>query len=562
MSLDDLIAKLSKVWQAAKGAVASLGAKIANMIVDFLMKPGAEEEIGEAIGYMVGMIAFQALLDYLSAGTWTGAMGVISAIAKFLNWPMEFLGEAMKALKALGGFILDGLKSLGSMVAEASAGALREVVGAFREIGTKLGEFAEELGSKFRGEAEGAGKAVEKDAAGAVEKDAAGAVEKDATNAAEKDAGSTAEKEAMKAEELGAALEISRVVTTAEDAGHMPGPAIAFSLQALRSRYSWIKTYEAVPNAQGFEIFLIASRFSVGQAHTELGKLPNGLGDHFSKLGDEVAVAFSALPEAELEKLALLNDAQLLNLAKLDEAGLAKIASLDINTVEKLATLEPEALAKLSRLDPAGLGKLASLEETALTKFTTLDQKALRKFATLDEAALQKFAKLDDTVLAKFGSLREANMIEAYGKLSQEHLEKLARLDKNVLEKFAGWAHDPPPRPGFNNILENIAKQDEATIDLIASLKPKPLALSENAAKVVDTVRIRIAGSEYQIDHDVVEHILQRHSREFWEGSVKAEQSFLPAGFGPDELVDVIRDVLRKTRRRSRASAWGMVGYR
>jgi hypothetical protein len=81
LSLDDLIAKLSKVWQAAKGAVASFGAKIANMIVDFLMKPGAEEEIGEAIGYMVGMIAFQALLDYLSAGTWSGAMGVISALS-------------------------------------------------------------------------------------------------------------------------------------------------------------------------------------------------------------------------------------------------------------------------------------------------------------------------------------------------------------------------------------------------------------------------------------------------------------------------------------------------
>jgi len=63
---------------------------------------------------------------------------------------------------------------------------------------------------------------------------------------------------------------------------------------------------------------------------------------------------------------------------------------------------------------------------------------------------------------------------------------------------------------------------------------------------VVDTVRINIAGSEYQINRDVVEHILQRHSREFWEGSVKAEQSFLPAGFGADELVDVIRDVLRK----------------
>jgi len=60
---------------------------------------------------------------------------------------MEFLGEAMKALKLLGGYILDGLKSLGGMLAE--TGALREVVGAFREIAVMLGEFADELGLRF-----------------------------------------------------------------------------------------------------------------------------------------------------------------------------------------------------------------------------------------------------------------------------------------------------------------------------------------------------------------------------------------------------------------------------
>jgi len=48
-------------------------------IVDFLLGDGADEELGESVGYMVGMIAFQALLDYFSAGTWTGAMAVVSA---------------------------------------------------------------------------------------------------------------------------------------------------------------------------------------------------------------------------------------------------------------------------------------------------------------------------------------------------------------------------------------------------------------------------------------------------------------------------------------------------
>ena len=58
MSLDDLMAKLRTVWNAAKGAVSQIGAKIANMICDFLVKDSAEEEIGETIGYLVGMIAF------------------------------------------------------------------------------------------------------------------------------------------------------------------------------------------------------------------------------------------------------------------------------------------------------------------------------------------------------------------------------------------------------------------------------------------------------------------------------------------------------------------------
>ncbi|HEY0987646.1 MAG TPA: hypothetical protein VGD80_11370, partial [Kofleriaceae bacterium] len=272
MSLDDLIAKLNKVWEAAKSAVAKLGGQIANMIIDFLMKDSAEEEIGDAIGYLVGMIAFQALLDAFTVGAWSEVSVVLTAIAKFLNWPMKFLGEAMGLMKKLGGFILDGLKSLGKMVAEAGAGALREVTGALRQIAGKLGEFADEILAKFGGK--GASTA-ENTAAHSIESDAAKTLEKDAASTAERDAAaaknegkpgetkpneaSVAEKEALKAEELPEAIAVARGIAKSAEVGQVPGQLLVLGLDGLKARYSWIKTFEARPHGAFSEIVMIAS---------------------------------------------------------------------------------------------------------------------------------------------------------------------------------------------------------------------------------------------------------------------------------------------------------------
>jgi hypothetical protein len=446
MSLDDLIAKLGKVWSAAKGAVASLGGKIANMICDFLVKDEAEEQIGDTIGYLVGMIAFQALLDYLSAGTWTGAMGVLSAIAKFLNWPMEFLGEAMKVLKQLGGFILDGLKSLGSMIAEAGAGALREVTGAFREIATKLGEFADEIMAKFRGEAG----AVEKDAASTVEKDAASTVEKDAASTAEKDGTSLAEKEALKAEELAEAIEISKGIAMAEDAGQVPGPLIALSLEALKARYTWIKAYEAVPNAAGSEIFLIASKFTIIQARARINKLPA-----------DVQARFAAFDDATLIKLAELDDAALTKLAKLDDATLAKLATFDKSVLVKLGTLDEVTLAKLAKLDEPALAKLAGLSNPTLTKLAQFDDANLAKLIGFDRPTLAKLAKLDEPVLAKLFKLDDGALAKLT-KLDDAALSRLAKLDDAMLAK--------------------VLKLDDTALAKVATLDDAALAKLDDAA--------------------------------------------------------------------------------
>jgi hypothetical protein len=423
---------------------------------------------------------------------------VISGIAKFLNWPMEFLGEAMGLLKKLGGFILDGLKSLGKMAADAAAGALHEVLGAFREIGTKLGEFADELLSKF------GGKTVENDAAHTLENDAARTAENDAARdaGAAKDgqpgdgqghpgdgaADSAAAKEAQKAAELPQAIAISRSIATAEDVGGVPGPAIAVSLDALKARYSWIKAYEAVPNAAGFEIFLIASRFSIIQAHNRMSQLPM-----------DVQIQFSGLSDS--------------------------------------------AITKFAALDDAALTRFATLDEAALIKFGELDEAALLKFGELDEAALAKFAKLDRTALEKFGGLREVNMLEAYAELSDEALAKLSRLDRSTLEKFAGWAHDNP-----DPILRNIARQSDETIDLLATLKVQPESKAINASAPFETIQIRAPGMTYQIDRGTISHVLERHHPDFWIGEVKLTQSFLPRSLTPADIADVLKEVFNQNR--------------
>jgi hypothetical protein len=189
-------------------------------------------------------------------------MGLLSTIAKFLNWPMEMLGKAREVLKGIGGFILDGIKQLGSMVKDAASGVLHEVIGAFRDIATKLREFADELLAKFgksaKGDADAAGDAGK--SLGDEGSNLGDGANDGATDGQGNGGQSALDKEAQKAEEMEEALAVARAIAKAEDAGHIPGPGIAASLIPLKGRYSWIKTFEAELSGLRYAIYMIASK--------------------------------------------------------------------------------------------------------------------------------------------------------------------------------------------------------------------------------------------------------------------------------------------------------------
>jgi len=153
MSFDDLVVKLSDAWETGKAKIAEGASWLANHLMGFFKGGGAEGELGDKVGWLTGTIAFQALLDAITAGTWAGAGPVLKGIAKFINWPMEALGEAFKLLKTLGKYLLDGIKKLGGAIKDAAAGAFKAVSKALGNIGSRLLAFGEQILGKFGGKA-------------------------------------------------------------------------------------------------------------------------------------------------------------------------------------------------------------------------------------------------------------------------------------------------------------------------------------------------------------------------------------------------------------------------
>ena len=305
-SFDELLAKLGEAWDAIKAKIAAAGTELAKKVTGFFASDQAEEETGHATGWLGGTITFQVLLDALTAGTWTGIMGVLQSIAKFINWPMEVMGEAFKLLSKLGAYLLDGLKALAKVVKEAGGDAIRAVMDAVSSIARKFVQVAETLVGRVGGAVERRGAAaLEREGGRLAETEAARLEQKELTQGLERE-GAKAGPAARDAKQAGAAQkdaeqalreeeEAAQRQRKATEREHEPGdpgdklteepraivaaraidalmepvdaPAgfVRLALLKLRRNFHWIKDFELAPSAPGvYDVFMLASRKLVG----------------------------------------------------------------------------------------------------------------------------------------------------------------------------------------------------------------------------------------------------------------------------------------------------------
>jgi hypothetical protein len=323
VTFDELSTKLGDAWTALQSKMSELGGEMAQKVVAFFSSDAeADSKLGEGVGWLVGNIGFQLLLDYISAGTWEGIGRVLQMIAKFLNWPMEVMGAAFKLLKKLGGMLLDGLKSLGKMALEAGSGALSTVSKALGGLSEKLMSFAERLLGKFGGAAARGGEHVagaeaarlaegglthaaesqglrtgEKEAMAATERDAANALEKKTAAEAEGKTLNQAERDAAeKAAELPEVIAEAQAIETGMAVTGAPVEAVIATLDVLKTKYKWIKRFEKETTPVGSFIYLIASRVPIGPYYSTLKRRPPP-GRSERDVGDHLGSGWQEQPE-------------------------------------------------------------------------------------------------------------------------------------------------------------------------------------------------------------------------------------------------------------------------
>jgi hypothetical protein len=359
MTFDDLVQKLSEAWQSAQAKITEGGAWLAKELLSFFnRKPednAAESELGDKIGWLTGTVVFQLLLDALTAGTWTEADSILTGIAKFINWPMEALGEAFKLLKSLGKYLLDGLKKLGGAIKEAASGAFRTVSKAIGHIGEKVLAFGEEMFGKFGGKAARAEakeiRALGKEAGSLTEREGAKASaeaaleeSKGAAQKLEKHAGGGPEaktgvaepgepvkgseaqgaeakkgepheggehgpeESAQKQAQLAAAEAEAKAIMTSDSAIGIPVPALVAELMLLKLQFSWIKSFEAQPKGNGhYTIHLLAS--------------DHVLGDYNAKLEEDIRKRLASLEDSPLAERYLIDTGRVDRLAHIAETA-------------------------------------------------------------------------------------------------------------------------------------------------------------------------------------------------------------------------------------------------
>ncbi len=77
---------------------------------------------------------------------------------------------------------------------------------------------------------------------------------------------------------------------------------------------------------------------------------------------------------------------------------------------------------------------------------------------------------------------------------------------------------------------------------------------SANPSKVINDLkafsgrRFRFGGNTFKLDKSGMKHILERHHPKYWDGSVKARQSFLSPKLSIKDVSNVVRDVMRQNR--------------
>ena len=148
MSFESIASGFSALWGKVLGKVESLSGDIADKLVDGFSSGGIASAVSTVchwIGYIVGTIVFQVVIDALTAGAYTFIGPTVIAIAKFINWPAHLLGPLFKLMGMFGRLVPTFVKEAGASLGAGAFKFLEKVMGPLDSFGKSIVSGADEL---------------------------------------------------------------------------------------------------------------------------------------------------------------------------------------------------------------------------------------------------------------------------------------------------------------------------------------------------------------------------------------------------------------------------------
>jgi hypothetical protein len=275
-SIGGLARLLGEAWDWLMQGSENLGCSAANAFMEFILLP--DFQLGRKLGFVTGYVALQALVIYLTAGGYAAVAPTapfwrqaLSLFLRFLDLGGEILGVIGKVLRPLKGPLNAGLGAARGFLSKFkfARGLIERIEG----LAAKLFRFGDEAaaatGSRGAREAaeEGAERTVREGAEETGERvareSAEEGTERTGRREATEEAGDRASREA--AERTSATTYAAAIVRT-NDRVDTPIPLLLAQLNGLRTRFTWIRRFEArplVPPAR-YSIHMIASDVEIG----------------------------------------------------------------------------------------------------------------------------------------------------------------------------------------------------------------------------------------------------------------------------------------------------------
>ena len=151
LTFDGLVSFLGNVWNGLLDRIEHMSGEIATRMVERVRREPRRRRASDRhglllpVGYIVGTVVFQVVLDIFTAGAYTFIGPTVMAIARFINFPAKLLGPMFELIGRFGRLMPGFIRNLATRLGGSAMPFMERIMRPLAKFGEDIGAGADEL---------------------------------------------------------------------------------------------------------------------------------------------------------------------------------------------------------------------------------------------------------------------------------------------------------------------------------------------------------------------------------------------------------------------------------